>query len=165
NTLYKIVLPHSMDDYDIFKSMYYGGRVLATVAKYDSALWYRVEHEELFDSDYYCSKSEFDLAMMGDLLSMEQPLKKVDVNSLYPFAMWDHEYPVGNYEFRDYHQPEEEARALNMLLENVDYGEANYDEEQNALLNESCNAWKETKKQEMKKACYQVDMDAKPEMI
>ena len=100
-----IYLPTSLEDYNRFKDMYYGGRVLPTVAQYDTQIWtkgganpysgeapdfggkYDKETGEFIDFDEKCHRY--------NLLNDE--LKMVDVVSLYPSVMRDFQYPVGKH--------------------------------------------------------------------
>lgn len=85
--LNNIHIPANMIHYRIFRSMYYGGRVNATIAKYDSKSWHVLG--DMLNSN------------IDDILECPDPdpteLKKTDVVSLYPSVMENEEFPNGKY--------------------------------------------------------------------
>lgn len=84
-----IHIPANMAHYRIFRNMYYGGRVLATIAKYDSKSWNVIA--EMGD---LCKDLDTILDCRDDDLTQ---LKKTDVVSLYPSVMEAEEFPTGKY--------------------------------------------------------------------
>jgi hypothetical protein len=132
-----VVLPKDMKDYEIFRSTYYGGRVLATVPCYDSNIW------KVMNSgpEGFISSMNMDYTIIQEVISdnIGNELKKLDVNSLYPFCMWNYEYPLGNYKKSVIKDP---------VLASVWYSMQH-----------------ETILEEMDKAFYLVDIDANPKLL
>lgn len=87
NVLNEIHIPANMIHYRIFRLMYFGGRVGATIAKYDSKSWNVLGNLHNTNMD--------DILDCPDADSTE--LKKTDVVSLYPSVMEDEEFPNGKY--------------------------------------------------------------------
>lgn len=86
----EIYLPHNLEEYDIFRQMYYGGRVLPTLRAYDSVFKVFEKNREDYDENgYYTMNNEDYLKAIPDTLKM------VDIVSLYPSQMLYQEYPIG----------------------------------------------------------------------
>lgn len=101
----QLVLPKDMEDYNIFRAMYHGGRVLATVAKYDSS-YYTVyfspdmnpwREPDLISNRTVDEVEEIVKTFRANTRNYKSPLKMLDVVSLYPAVMEKYKFPCGDY--------------------------------------------------------------------
>lgn len=91
----QVFIPGSMAEYNIFKSMYHGGRVVPTVARYDSDIW-KFGGANPYDADqgYDDTSFLFKGEMEGNAM-LDTTVKMLDVVSLYPSVMLHKLYPIG----------------------------------------------------------------------
>lgn len=174
-----IRLPDSLEHYNIFKSMYHGGRVLPTISAYDSKLWTvggADPHSEV--PAYVKDTWEFE----GDVNEehMEDLLKMVDVVSLYPSVMRRFKYPVGNYSYSVISGAERVREAL-LIQTTVSMGKyehyghdsnsnsssssSNFDEEEVFVHREELDRYAKMKEY-MFRSCFKVNiLTTKPILI
>lgn len=83
----KIIIPESLNMYNVFRKMYFGGRVLATRMAYESILWSYLTPDRFNENGYFNHNDLVDVC--------DDDLKMLDVVSLYPSMMNKHKFPVG----------------------------------------------------------------------
>ncbi len=171
--LAQLTLPANLADYNLFRSMYHGGRVLATVAKYDSPLWKVIQDDEepFFDPDTELSYKTVQQVL--DNLSKRDKnklLKMVDVVSLYPSVMHKFKYPIGQYKRKVITELEKKVKAWK-IQNIVRSGKRSlHGVEVDGITGEVTQHWEDNEvytklKEKMFRCSYIVDVDAKPEFI
>lgn len=172
-----LYLPINLSDYNVIRSMYYGGRVLPTIAKYDSALWKYVNNQEDDFYDMDTGLSYWTFAQCKELLQKlvedkegEDELKDVDVVSLYPSVMEQQLYPVGKYYWKILENEAEKKMQAKEMEDTIKAGKKtilaqDYDQEydENFEFTIENNAYNNLKML-MFRRCYCVDMEAHPHM-
>ena len=165
--LESITIPLTMEHYHIFRKMYHGGRVLATVMKYDSKLWSLVKKPESYDE---WKNFRQDLLSLHPLLD---DLKMVDVVSLYPSVMKDMLYPCGSYDITSFITEEQGKELATNITNTILIGKYTKvaPDEVDALFgdfvfeNKVENPDYQVLKDEMFASFYCCDLDAHPDMI
>jgi len=156
-----ICIPPNMEQYNIFKSMYHGGRVLLTLARYDTQSWLNAgmdpykEEQSNYNMDSDCSYK-----MTRDVMEeiVEDELKMLDVVSLYPSVMKKHLYPTGKYHthiLTSAKQQELDAKSMMDIISRGKYETIGRDgDDLLRIENELYDPMKEI----MFRTCYLVDM-------
>lgn len=92
--------------YLVLREMYHGGRVLATLPKYDSALYHYITEEDENGNLTFFDENGNTLMDFDEIVSNSRAifnreekefLKQVDVVSLYPHCMYEQKFPVGAF--------------------------------------------------------------------
>lgn len=165
--LNSLVIP-SFAIYKILREMYHGGRVLATVPKYDSELFDFVTEENeagdftFFDSDGL-SLVDFSEIKSTSAGFKKETLRQVDVVSLYPHVMEAQAFPTGKfYPMKAYPTSDQPILAKTMVecIKSGKYARIEHDGEIISAENPGYNLLK----REMFRHCYKVDMEC-PEII
>lgn len=173
-----IYLPISLADYNLFRNMYHGGRVLPTIASYDTLLWKEggaspflpnpgYDNEEGSDSHFNWPEGERERWLADEL-------KMVDVVSLYPYVMLFNKYPIGKYTkyTLPVHRQEEEASRISRIIQNGKYSVVGQDNSSSSSSSSSSHFVDDAEefvhkvenleysalKERMFRCCYQVDM-------
>lgn len=168
--LSSLVLP-SYDIYLILREMYHGGRVLATLPKYDSALWEYVTQEDesgeftFFDADGVSLLDFVEICEKAKQLTGKECIKQVDVVSLYPHVMHDQEFPTGPFFAPIFWAHEADAkRQAYEISQTIHWGK--YAEiEHDGNLIQAENPGYTILKKEMFRHCYKVDMACPENLI
>jgi hypothetical protein len=161
------------ETYLVLREMYHGGRVLATVPKYDSALFNHLTEEDeegnftFFDSEGN-TLMDFDeiLENIPKIFKKEdkEMLKQVDVVSLYPHCMYEKAYPTGALITPvEFGEDDGKAIALEMMMV-INSGKwASFEHDGDTVKVEQ--EFYSTLKEEMFRHCYQVTMDCPQDLI
>ena len=176
-----LVLPRTLQDYNLFRAMYHGGRSLPTLAKYDSTLW-----SHMFSPQYEAwrmdglsvyTKDQVQAFILNnqDKVSFKSELKDVDVVSLYPSVMEKFPYPCGNYTTTSFGTEDEKIKTAEDLVRIISSGKhpvvlLSNDTDFDLLSSDSTNTRSfnpkyDILKQAMFRSCYMVDMKADPNFI
>jgi hypothetical protein len=102
-----IFIPATMEEYNIYKSMYHGGRVLPTVMRYDTKLWKEGANPYDVDGKIYNPEKHHVESPIEDF-NFDDELKMLDVVSLYPNEMARNLFPIGKPQM--YEVPTEELQ-------------------------------------------------------
>lgn len=157
--------------YLILREMYHGGRVLATLPKYDSALWEYVTQEDeageftFFDGEGISLLDFAEICEKAKHLGGKECVKQVDVVSLYPHVMHDQEFPTGAFFPPIFWTNEEDAKKQAYeISQTVRWGKyAQIEHEGNIISAE--NPGYTMLKKEMFRHCYKVDMTCPENLI
>lgn len=169
--LSSLVLP-DLATYNVLRNMYHGGRVLATLAKYDSVMYDFVTEEDeagnfTFFDDNGVSLMDFDEIKKNiHIFPGKECIKQLDVVSLYPHVMYSELFPVGGFipEIRwapESSKGEEEARAMVEVIKGGKWATIDHDGEVIKAENPGYGPLKDV----MFRMCYEVDMDCPEEAI
>lgn len=164
-SLSSLVLP-DMPTYKVLRNMYHGGRVLATLAKYDSVMYDFVTEEDdqgnfTFFDDEGVSLMDFEEIKKNiHIFPGKECVKQLDVVSLYPAVMYFEYFPVGGFiqEIRwrkENSRGEEEAKEMMQIIKLGKWISIEHDGETIKAENPAYGHLKE----EMFRMCYEVDMD------
>lgn len=119
-TICKLTIPSNFVDYEIMRSMYFGGRTLATVSKYDSDYWSDLMNKENRLLQYNPQNGLIKLLVHPDSpearMLDNNILHQLDVVSLYPSEMFNRKFPLGTYKFNVIPESEKEGMAMDLLL-------------------------------------------------
>lgn len=170
-SLNSLVLP-DLTTYHILRNMYHGGRVLATLAKYNSIMYDFVTEEDesgnfTFFNDEGESLMDFEeIKQNVNIYPGKECIKQLDVVSLYPYVMFAEQFPVGGFvpEIRwleNSTQGEEEAKSMVQIIKTGKWVKFEHDEEIVWTENPAYGHLKE----EMFRMCYEVDMDCPKDAI
>lgn len=164
-SLSSLVLPDTKT-YNVLRNMYHGGRVLATLAKYDSVMYDFVTEEDdqgnftFFDDEGFSLMDFDEIKRNIHIFPGKECIKQLDVVSLYPAVMYFESFPVGGFiqEIRwrpDNLRGEEEAKSMVQIITLGKWVSIEHDGETIKAENPAYNQLKE----EMFRMCYEVDMD------
>lgn len=166
--LNSLVIP-TLPIYKLLREMYHGGRVLATVPKYDSELFdYVTEENEAGDFTFF-DEDGLSLVDFTEIKSTsagfkKETLRQVDVVSLYPHVMEAQRFPVGKFiPMKLYLHPNDQAavaKNMSVCIKSGKYARIEHDGEIISAENPGYSLLK----QEMFRHCYKVDMDC-PDII
>ena len=170
-SLSSLVLPDKAT-YKVLRNMYHGGRVLATLAKYDSVMYDFVTEEDeagnfTFFNDEGVSILDFEEVKRNiHIFPGKECIKQLDVVSLYPAVMYFESFPVGGFiqEIRwrpDNSKGEEEAKEMVQIIKLGKWVSIDHDGETIRAENPAYGQLKEV----MFRMCYEVDMDCPKEAI
>ena len=174
--LSKLTLPIDLADYNLFRSMYHGGRVLATVACYDTPLWYTITNKETTDEPFFDRETELSTCIIQQVSNEEydvshaKRLKMVDVVSLYPYVMWYNRYPIGVYVRKPVTDKLKAVAKAVKMMRTIKAGKKSSNLEFNNHTSEyefmiKINKEYSMLKRSMFRRCYIVDMDAREDFI
>jgi hypothetical protein len=170
-SLSSLVLP-DMSTYNVLRNMYHGGRVLATLAKYDSVMFDFVTEEDetgnftFFDEDGVSLMDFEEIKKNIDIFPGKECIKQLDVVSLYPYVMYAELFPVGGFIevirwLPDSIRGEEEAQSMTQIINGGKWATIEHDGEIIRAENPAYGILKE----EMFRMCYEVDMDCPKDAI
>lgn len=161
----------SLDVYKLLRNMYHGGRVLATLPKYDSKYYDIITDEDedgnftFFDDDGVTLKTFAEIKASWKQLPGKEEIKQLDVVSLYPHVMHDQEFPVGSFIPISVWESDEnaiaEAQSMSQIILTGKWVEIEHDGE---TIRAEQPAYQFLKK-EMFRHCYQVDIDCPSDAI
>lgn len=165
--LNSLALP-DLSTYAILREMYHGGRVLATVPKYDSGMYDFVTEEDaegnftFFDEDGNTlmdfSEIKENFEQFKKDLNLKEALKQVDVVSLYPHVMYEKEFPTGAFIPKKALSPEyglKEAEEISCTIKSGKWAILEFDDQIIRAENPGyCSL-----KAEMFRYCYEVQME------
>lgn len=156
-----------LPDYEIYQTlreMYHGGRVLATVPKYDSELFEYVTQENeageftFFDEDGNTLMDFWEIKENLKILDGKETLKQVDVVSLYPHVMESQVFPTGAFIPPEFFTHEDGIAHAIQISTTINYGKyTSFEHDGDHVTVE--NPGYTLLKMEMFRYCYFVDMD------
>lgn len=171
--LNSLTLP-DLSTYAILREMYHGGRVLATVPKYDSGLFDFITEEDadgnftFFDEDGNTlmdfSEIKENFENFKKELGLKEALKQVDVVSLYPHVMYEKEFPTGVFIPKKVLSEQngiEEAEQISSTIKSGKWAILDFDDQ----IIRAENPGYGSLKAEMFRHCYQVQMECPQDAI
>lgn len=167
--LNSLVLP-SFEIYSILREMYHGGRVLATLPKYDSELWKYVTEENeageftFFDEEGLSHMDFVEICEKAKLLDGKECVKQVDVVSLYPHVMYEQDFPTGAFFPPVTFNEEDGQKQAEEISQTIRWGKyAQIEHDGNIISAE--NPGYGLLKKDMFRHCYKVDLDCPDNLI
>lgn len=162
------------ETYLVLREMYHGGRVLATVPKYDSALFSFVTETDDNENFTFFDEEGRTLMDFDEIIANSQQLfkkgrdkeflKQVDVVSLYPHCMYEKKYPTGAFIPPVEFSLEDGQKLASDMMATIKSGKwANFEHDGDNVRVEQEHY--SHLKEEMFRHCYQITMDCPQDLI